>query len=180
MRILGTVAVAALASSSTLAAASADYYLQIKAVGRDTPAGPIYLDAVSTGDLDGDGLADEVIIRLACAGGEVRSAEYNVKGPRDAGSGMASGKRTHHPVTFVKEWGASTPQLRAMKVTYDLKKGEVARAKPMAEDSWHTGAKTMAEDSWHHVSLVKTGGLCPAVEEAVGKISKSRSNIQNN
>ena len=30
---------------------------------------------------------------------------------REAGSGMASGKRQHKPVTFVKEWNASTPQL---------------------------------------------------------------------
>lgn len=38
------------------------------------------------------------------------SFHYNVKSPRDAASGMASGKRSHQPVTFVKEWGASTPQ----------------------------------------------------------------------
>lgn len=38
------------------------------------------------------------------------SFHYNVKSPRDSATGQASGKRTHHPVTFVKEWGASTPQ----------------------------------------------------------------------
>ncbi len=38
------------------------------------------------------------------------SFHYNVKSPRDAASGQASGKRQHSPVTFVKEWGASTPQ----------------------------------------------------------------------
>ena len=179
MRMLGTMAAAALVSSSTLAAAGADYYLQIKGVGRDAASGPIYLQA-TIGDLDGDGVGDEAIVRLDCAGSELRAAHYNVKAPRDAASGMASGKRTHHPVTFVKEWGASTPQLRAMKITYDVKKVEGARAKTMAEDSWHTGAKTMSEDSWHHVTLANAGGLCPAAEEAVGKISKSRSNIQNN
>ena len=41
---------------------------------------------------------------------EVLSWSHTVKSPRDAASGQASGKRTHHPVTFVKEWGASTPQ----------------------------------------------------------------------
>lgn len=35
---------------------------------------------------------------------------YNVKSPRDAASGMTSGKRTHQAVTFVKQWGAATPQ----------------------------------------------------------------------
>lgn len=38
------------------------------------------------------------------------SFHYNVKSPRDAATGQASGKRTHHPVTFVKEWGPSSPQ----------------------------------------------------------------------
>jgi type VI secretion system secreted protein Hcp len=38
------------------------------------------------------------------------SFHYNVKSPRDAATGQASGKRTHHPVSFVKAWGPSTPQ----------------------------------------------------------------------
>jgi len=169
MRIFGSLAaIALLGSGSMLAAASADYYLQIKGVARLMPAGPIYLDAVSTGDLDGDGLADEAIIRLVCAGGEVQSAEYNVKAPRDAASGMASGKRMHKPMTFIKEWGPATRQLMAMKPTYDVKKVEGSRA------------KTMSEDSWTHMTLANAGGLCPAAEAAAGKISKSRSNIQNN
>lgn len=36
---------------------------------------------------------------------------YSVQSPRDAASGMASGRRSHQPVRFVKEWGAATPQL---------------------------------------------------------------------
>lgn len=40
---------------------------------------------------------------------------YEVSAPRDAASGMATGKRMHKPITIVKEWGASAPQLmRAM------------------------------------------------------------------
>lgn len=38
------------------------------------------------------------------------SFHYNVKSPRDSASGQAAGKRVHQPVTFVKSWGASTPQ----------------------------------------------------------------------
>jgi type VI secretion system secreted protein Hcp len=37
--------------------------------------------------------------------------EYGVKSPRDASSGQATGKRQHSPITFSKEWGATTPQL---------------------------------------------------------------------
>jgi len=36
---------------------------------------------------------------------------YGVATPREAGSGMPTGRRTHQPVSFVKEWGAATPQL---------------------------------------------------------------------
>ena len=35
---------------------------------------------------------------------------YEVSSPRDAGSDQVTGKRTHQPVTFLKEWGASSPQ----------------------------------------------------------------------
>ncbi len=35
---------------------------------------------------------------------------YSLESPRDPASGMATGRRIHHPVTFVKEWGAATPE----------------------------------------------------------------------
>jgi hypothetical protein len=166
MRILGTMAIVALVGSSSLAAASADYYLKITGVGRDSAAGPIYLQATA-GDLDGDGLDDEAVIRVVCADGALRTAEYTVSSPRDAATGQASGKRTHKPVTFVKEWAPGTPLLMAMKPTYDVKKLEGAR-------------KTMSEDSWTHMTLANADGLCAAAEAAVQKVTKSRSNIQNN
>ena len=37
--------------------------------------------------------------------------EHVIKSPRDAVSGLASGKRQHGPVTFTKDWGAASPQL---------------------------------------------------------------------
>jgi type VI secretion system secreted protein Hcp len=36
---------------------------------------------------------------------------YEVKSPRDAASGQASGKRQHAPIRIVKEWDAATPLL---------------------------------------------------------------------
>ena len=166
MRILGcVVAAAALASSSVLAAASSDYFLQIKGIGRDAAAGPIYLLA-DIGDLDGDGVSDEAVVRLTCTQGALHAIHYNVKSPRDSASGMASGKRTHGPVTFVKEWGPSTPQFRAMKLGWDIKEAKGAR---MA-----AGA-----DGWAPMTLSGADGLCAAAESAV-KATKTRSNIQNN
>jgi type VI secretion system secreted protein Hcp len=42
---------------------------------------------------------------------EVLSFSYEMKPPRDAATGQASGKRQHKPVQIVAEWGSSTPQL---------------------------------------------------------------------
>lgn len=36
---------------------------------------------------------------------------YAVASPRDAATGQASGKRQHGPVTFLKRWGAASPQI---------------------------------------------------------------------
>ena len=150
------------ASSSGLAASS-DYLLQIRGVAAQD--GYIFLDA-QAGDLDGDGLPDDAVVRIRCGDGKLLSADYDVKAPRDLASGQASGKRTHSPVKFIKEWGPSTPQLRAMKVGYDVKKVE------------GTGAR-VTSDGWQMLSLSNTDGLCGAAQ-AAARLTKSRSNIQNN
>jgi hypothetical protein len=152
--------------ASAAMAAHADYYMTFKAVGLD-PGGPMYMKAHSSGDLDGDGLPDEVVIRLDCTAGVMHTAQYQVTGPRDAASGQASGKRVHKPFTIVKEWGAATPQLMAMKASYDVKKVE------------GTGARAISyDDSWNPVTLSNAEGLCAAAQAV--KATKTRSNIQNN
>ena len=42
---------------------------------------------------------------------------YSVAHPRDAGGGMATGRRIHQPITFVKQWGAASPQIFQALVT---------------------------------------------------------------
>ncbi|MEO5612944.1 MAG: type VI secretion system tube protein Hcp [Sphingomicrobium sp.] len=148
-------------------AASADYYMTFKAISLD-PGGPMYLKAHSSGDLDGDGVADDVVIRMECAAGVMHAAQYQVTGPRDAASGQATGKRMHKPFTIVKEWGAASPQLMAMKATYDIKKVEGTGAR----------AKATGEDDWNPISLANSEELCAAAVAA--KVIKTRSNIQNN
>ena len=168
MRTAPMLASALLLAANSAVAAHADYYLTFKAVGRDATGGLMYLKAHSSGDLDGDGLPDEVVIRMDCAAGVMHTAQYQVIGPRDPVSGQASGKRMHKPFTIVKEWGAATPQLMAMKATYDIKKVEGTGAR----------AKATGEDDWHPISLANSEDLCAA---AVGaKVTKTRSNIQNN
>lgn len=153
---------ALIGASSAALAASSDYLLQIKGVSAQD--GYIFLDT-QAGDLDGDGLPDDAVVRLRCGGGQLLSADYDVKAPRDVATGQASGKRMHKPLTVIKEWGAATPQLSAMKPTYDLKKVE------------GTGARVA--NGWQSLSLSNADGLCPAAQAAARAV-KTRSNIQNN
>jgi type VI secretion system secreted protein Hcp len=85
--------------------------------------------------------------------------------PRDSGSGMPTGKRQHKPVTFVKEWGAASPDLMKIKPQYDVKTIKSAR---------------VAADGWTEVALSNADGLCPATQAAAAAIVKSKSNITNN
>ena len=136
-----------------------NFRLVIKGVAaRD---GHTYLDVQSSADIDEDGVLDEGIVRLQCAGGELRAAHYTVKSPRDSASGMASGERMHKPFTLIKEWGAATPQLRSMRIGYEI-------GKDVRE----------VTDGWDRLSLSNADGLCAAVQNA--KVTKTRSNIQNN
>lgn len=50
---------------------------------------------------------------------------YAVKSPRDAASGMASGKRMHSPVVFTKTVDASSPQLFQALATNEVLKSVV-------------------------------------------------------
>jgi hypothetical protein len=145
-----------------LAAAAADASgLTFDKVAQPDPNGPIYLHA-SGGDLDGDGTVDDAVIQVGCTGDSPINTQFIVS-PRDAATGMASGKRMHKPMTVIKDWGAVTPELAAIKPTYDIKTIKGARVAVDAE-------------GWSPITLENTGGLC----EAARKATKTRSNIQNN
>jgi hypothetical protein len=137
--------------------------LSILEVGNGTGNSPYYV-RVAAGDLDGDGVADNAVLKLTCTGGALKEVHYTVAGPRDASSGQASGKRMHKPITVVKEWGPASPQLLAVKPTYDVKTVKA------------NGARTASGGEWSPITLSNTDGLCAAAAKAV----KTRSNIQNN
>lgn len=156
----------AMLGASTLASAAAPTKINIQGVLRETPGGPIFVK-VAAGDIDGDGLTDQAVIKLVCVGGELEQAFYRVTSPRDSASGQASGKRQHRPVTFIKEWGAATPQLAAIQPTYDVKTVKGAR---MAAGS----------SGWTAITLSDAAGLCSAAAKASKTVTKTSSNIQNN
>lgn len=153
--------------------------LSIIEVAAQAPSGTHHV-RVAAGDLDGDGAADEAILALDCAAdGTLTSARYIVA-PRDAATGMASGKRQHNPVRFIKEWGPATPQLAKMRPTYDVKTMK-GNERKVSVRGWDPEKKESVSDSdWAPITLQGTEGLCPATAAAALKATKTRSNIQNN
>ena len=168
-------------------------------------AGVSYLRIRTDTDSDGDGLGDEAVLRISCPGGAACAAAVRPMWTVDA-----AGKRTHHPVTFVKEWGPSTPQFRALAQSYLKRKLEKGLA---ARDGAGWTAVELPESSWHAINTKGTGATgraapqCAAADEADAtgasaeegatvaaagagdvcqpeidavKATKSRSNIQNN
>jgi hypothetical protein len=155
--LVGLAAIASVAQ-----AASADYFLKIEGVAGEASSGPIYLKVASSGDLDGDGAPDTAIVRMTCAGGQPVSTHYQVTSPRDAASGLATGKRQHKPITIIKEWDAATPQLAKVKPSYNIKENKAARMSADAE-------------GWKPIELANVSELCPASQSALTAGSASTS-----
>jgi hypothetical protein len=158
MVFLALLAAATMAPGDGKTAALDDWHaMTILQVGGESS--PYYL-RVKTGDLDGDGRADEAYLKLVCGDGVLKQALY----ARDSGSGMLTGRRQYAPVKFVKEWGPATPQLSAVKPTYNVKNMQGSR---------------LADDGWSPMTLANADGLCLATAAAAA-IVRSKSNITNN
>jgi hypothetical protein len=164
--MLTLLLLAAAAAPDAKSTAMDDWHtMEIVSVGVQPPNhSPAYLE-VHAGDLDGDGRPDDAYLRLTCTDGKLQQASYEVKSPRDAATGMPTGKRQHGSITIVKEWGAASPELSKIKPQYDIKtlKGNERTA-----------------DGWTSVALSNTDALCAATDAAAKGAVKSRSNIQNN
>jgi hypothetical protein len=79
------------------------------------------VEDVADADSDGDGRMDEGELRFTCGGGHARAVAFT----RDAGSGMATGKRMHKPMPIVRSPVAAGS---ALKASWDLAKGKGARS----------------------------------------------------
>jgi hypothetical protein len=80
--------------------------------------------------------------------------EYSVVSPRDAASGLATGKRMHKPLTLTMELG------RSVSPSGTAPANEIAIDEPGVQ--------------------VAIGVTAEAVDAAIAKVTKTRSNIQNN
>lgn len=148
--------------SSFLLSAAAPTAFTVTSVGpsEGTAGDAVHHLAVSGGDLDGDGVPDDAILKIRCvAGNHIKSA---ILTPREAGSGMTTGKRQHGAVTVTKEWDKASPELAKIKGSWNLKEN-VKRVAAQGSE----------------VTLSGADGLCAAAQSA-GRATKTRSNIQNN
>lgn len=130
-------------------------HLVIKGVA--VQGGRTYLNVQGSADIDEDGVPDGGIVRLQCTGGELRAAHYNATSPRGS-AGQSSGKRTHHPVTFVKKWSATTPQLYQVTVTSI---GSPKITPKIAKESHGRSAAS----GWEPITLADSATICAAVED---------------
>ncbi|SRR5258708_22019370 len=163
MLILALLAAAAAPDSKTTA--MDDWHtLAIYGVGGST-SGPLYLQ-VHAGDLDGDGLPDDAVMKLVCADGRLTQALYKTS-PREAASGMATGRGPRQTVSLDGSFGAAPAELSKIKPSYDVKTIKAAR---MTSDG----------GGWTVISLSHADGLCGAAQAAATAIVKSKSNITNN
>jgi hypothetical protein len=107
MRLILIVGATLVAST----AFAADIFLQIKdAKGSSRvvacPGGACVVSDLAPGDYT---------VSVCTADGKAPAADvaasHTIVSPRDAASGLPTGKRQHKPVRITKEWGAATPML---------------------------------------------------------------------
>ena len=174
---MGSIAIAAAAAALSLAAPAGATDFTVTGTYSDGVTRYLH---IATGDLDGDGTNDDGVLRLACSNGAVSSAW--IYSPRDAGSGIPTGKRQHGSVTFVKEWGPSAPQLATAKASYDVKSNTKRTAADRATWDLATNkggrvGKTTAMDDWSEVTVTKLDQACsPSAMSSVGTNPAYQSN----
>lgn len=159
MKRFSALALVTALSVSSPAAAAYEFYVTVKGVARDAPAGPILLLVSTDRDSDGDGVNDEGTLRMVCAGGEMKalSFHYNVKSPRDSASGQATGR-----ISGVRSWQPAPRELSGHRIK--LVNATVSE---------------LDQRGWTPVTMAGGHDLCQPAIDAV-KATKSRSNIQNN
>lgn len=103
----------------------------------------VTVEGTKQGKLKGESVRDRKADKLTGI-----SFHYTVSSPRDAATGQASGKRQHQPVSFVKQWGAASPQLYQAAVTNEVLKSvlfEFVRINELGiEEIFHTVQLTNA------------------------------------
>jgi type VI secretion system secreted protein Hcp len=99
---------------------------------------------------------------------EILEFSYPVQAPHDAGSGQASGKRQHSPITITKEWGAASPQFLSACTTNEVLTEVVIQ---VADNSKPGGQETVAE------TITLTNAMIVARRPHVGAAAHGGRNL---
>lgn len=163
MRPIPVLAFAAALCSSPVLATDTGIPVDVDALARGSAPGRY--DLRVTGDIDDDGVQDQRILSVQCDGSRLqRAVAWNVKSPRDAASGMASGKRVSGTADgSTNQWPLLTDRARALLPRLRIASiaGAVQGPSP--------------------VVLSEPAAVCPALQQAAtALINTSRSNIRNN
>jgi type VI secretion system Hcp family effector len=123
--VFAGVLVVCLAMASQLSSAAMDAYMtiksekqgQLKGEGTTAAAGKIHVEDFNFGVTTArDAQSGKATGREATS----PSVSEKTATPRDQSSGATVGKRQHGTITIVKEWGASSPQLKQAMETGEL------------------------------------------------------------
>ena len=133
-------------------------------VSKDPTAAGQYLKVVSSIDVDGDGRADDGVLRITCAEDKLVSSSYRA-GKAQPDKPKEQERVGKHSPKLMLKWNAATAELKAMKMRYDVKtnvKGRVGEASQ--------------QDDWTEVALSGAGKLCNAAARA-SNLNSSKSNV---
>lgn len=109
------------------------------------------------------------------------SFHYALSSPREVASGMASGKRQHKPISFVKEWGAASPQLFQAAVTNETLTSvlfEFVRTNENGEDVVHHTVRLTNAAISDFEQFINGEPAPPADPRALERISMTFQTIQ--
>lgn len=108
----------------------------------------VTIEGVKQGKFKGEsarqGLGDRI---------EALGVTYEVRSPRDAASGQASGKRQHGPIVITKEWGPATPQIFQALVTNEVLKSVLIEFVSASRDG------RLEVTHWIRLTNATVGGL---------------------
>ncbi|HET9017168.1 MAG TPA: type VI secretion system tube protein Hcp [Thermomicrobiaceae bacterium] len=107
-----------------------------------TPAFTLTISGEKQGTFLGDpGLSGNAIAGYGFA------AEVGSAVPKDLISGLASGKRQYQPVTIVKEWGASSPQIFQAALTGEVLQVSIVFGTTDIKNKLNSGFKMELKDA---------------------------------
>ena len=147
MLIAGLIATLIVTTAQDAAAKASPKLARFTATAAFADGGTRVFHVSTDRDSDNDGVSDLYELRVTCRDGAVASATI---APRDAASGLATGKRQHAPVTRANPQPVDDWQTRAVG-------GQIAASWNLATAK---GARSMAPSTPQPVTLVE---VAPAV-----------------